>query len=263
MLKKSLVTIVTILILISCATSPLGRKQLMLMPDEQLNTMGTEAFQSLKKETKIEGSQKVNQYVTCIADAIIRVSNSPVKQWEVAVFGDDSANAFALPGGKMGVHTGLLKIAENQHQLAAVIGHEIAHVLANHSNERFSQELAVQQGLTLIQELGDVKTPAGQMMMGLLGVGAQVGIILPYSRIHESEADEMGLYLMAKAGFDPRESINLWHNMDKSGDAQPPEFLSTHPSHDTRMARLNQAMNSAMSLYQQAQAEGRAPRCEL
>jgi predicted Zn-dependent protease len=221
--------------------------------------MGVEAFNTLKQETPLETNSQVNRYVTCVANAIIQVSNSPVKNWEIAVFRDESANAFALPGGKIGVHTGLLQVAEDQNQLAAVIGHEVAHVLANHSNERVSQEYAVQQGMELIQAVTNVQTQMGQTMMGLLGVGAQFGILLPYSRTHESEADIFGLNLMATAGFDPRASIMLWQNMERANDSEPPEFLSTHPSHNTRINDLNQAMNNALSLFQQAQSTGRRP----
>jgi predicted Zn-dependent protease len=262
MFKKLIILKLSILILASCATSPLGRQQLQLMPADQMNAMGAEAFKQLKQGTPTESNAEVNAYVTCVANAVLEVSDTQAQQWEVQVFRDDTANAFALPGGKIGVHTGLLDIAENQHQLAAVIGHEITHVLANHSNERVSQEFAVQQGMALAQALGNVNSPTGQMLMGLLGVGAKVGVILPFSRIHESEADEMGLYLMAKAGFDPRESVRLWQNMSQGGGEQPPEFLSTHPSHDTRIEDLNQAMPKAMQLYQQAQANGKNPHCE-
>jgi predicted Zn-dependent protease len=260
MLKNFIITFAFVIILIGCTTSSLGRKQLLLMPAEQLDVMGAEAFENIKKETPTEINGNVNNYVTCVANAIIEVSNSP-QQWEVIVFRDDSANAFALPGGKVGVHTGLLKVAENQHQLAAVIGHEIAHVLENHSNERVSQEMALEQGMAVVQSLGSPESAMGQTVMGLLGAGAQYGVILPYSRKHESEADEVGLYFMAQAGFDPKESINLWRNMSQGSEGQPPEFMSTHPSHETRMTRLNQAMNRAMSLYQQAQANGKNPRC--
>ncbi|MDM8560330.1 M48 family metallopeptidase [Candidatus Parabeggiatoa sp. HSG14] len=261
MLKKFIVTFAFAIILIGCATSSLGRKQLLLMPAEQLDTMGAEAFNNIKKETPVETEESVKNYVTCVANAITQVSNSTIEQWEVVVFQDDSANAFALPGGKVGVHTGLLKVAENQHQLAAVVGHEVAHVLENHSNERVSQELAVEQSMAAVQSLSSPGSALGQTVMGLLGAGAQYGVILPYSRKHESEADEVGLYFMARAGFDPKESVNLWRNMSQGNGEQPPEFMSTHPSHETRMARLNQAMKRAMSLYKEAQANGKNPRC--
>lgn len=263
MLKKISFTVILLLILGSCATSPTGRSQLMLMPADQMNAMGIQAFTNLKKKTPIEKSNKANSYVKCVANAIIQVIDSPIKKWEIVVFEDKSANAFALPGGKIGVHTGLLKVAKNQDQLAAVIGHEIGHVLANHGNERVSQQFAVQQGMSLVQALSNVQSPTGKLLMQALGLGAQVGVILPFSRIHESEADLMGLTFMAKAGFNPEESVSLWQNMGSGGGGkQQPEFLSTHPSHETRIADLNKAMPEAKRLYQQAQASGKRPNCQ-
>lgn len=251
-----------VLLLISCVTSPLGRSQLMLMPDSEMDQMGVQAFDNLKKETPIATDSRMTNYVNCITKAIVPASNSSTKNWEVAVFREDTANAFALPGGKVGVYTGMLKVAHNQHQLAAVIGHEIAHVTSHHGNERVSQQFAVQQGMALIQALGNPQTQNGQLLMGLLGVGVQVGILLPYSRVQESEADLVGLSDMAKAGFDPRESVTLWQNMNRaSNSGEPLEFLSTHPSHATRIQDLNNSMNKALSLYQQAQATGRRPQC--
>jgi predicted Zn-dependent protease len=179
----------------------------------------------------------------------------------VTVFQDKSANAFALPGGKIGVYTGLLDVAKNQHQLAAVIGHEIAHVQANHSNARLSTSYATQAGLSLVQVLAGAAGPEKQQLMGLLGVGAQVGVLLPYGRSQESEADVLGIEYMARAGFDPRESVALWQNMSRAGGQQPPEFLSTHPAHGTRIEQLNAHMSKALALYKQAQARGRTPDC--
>jgi predicted Zn-dependent protease len=177
------------------------------------------------------------------------------------VFRDDAANAFALPGRKIGVNTGLLKVAENQHQLATVIGHEVAHVLSQHANERVSQQFAVDQGLGLINAIASPRSVTGQTLMGLLGVGAQYGILLPYSRVQESEADILGLDLMAKAGFDPRESVKLWVNMGKAGGGQPPEFLSTHPSDRTRISGLNAHMAVALDLQNKARQAGKRPDC--
>lgn len=263
MLKHFIVTTFVSFIIISCAVSPLGRSQFMFMPADEINKMGVEAFDNLKQETPIEYDRNLNNYVRCIANAITQVSNSDVQQWEVVVFEDDTANAFALPGGKIGVHTGLLPIADNANRLATVIGHEVGHVLAQHGNERVSQEFAVQQGISLIQALANVQTEMGQQLMGLLGVGAQFGLILPFSRIQESEADQIGLQLMAKAGFDPRESVTLWQNMSRANEDQPPEFLSTHPSHETRITDLNNSMSNAMQLLAQAQATGKHPNCYL
>lgn len=264
MLKTFLTTFITTLILISCVVSPTGRKQFMFMPEEQMDQMGAQAFANVKQQTPVETDTGLNEYVRCVTSAIVQVSNSPTKQWEVAVFRDDSANAFALPGGKVGVHTGMFNVAGSQDQLATVIGHEIAHVLSKHGNERVSQEFAVQQGLALLQALANPQSQMGQTVMGLLGVGAEFGILLPYGRVQESEADLFGLNLMARAGFNPRESVVLWQNMSRQAKGEePPEFMSTHPSHTTRINDLNNAMNSAMPLYQQARTSGRNPRCNL
>ena len=263
MLKPSIVLPLFCCILLSCATSPLGRSQLVLLPAAQINTMGVEAFTNMKTEMQVDSSPQINRYVSCVSNAVLAVSESDIQTWEVVVFKEDSANAFALPGGKIGVHTGLLPVADNQHRLATVIGHEIGHVIANHGNERVSQQFAVQQGIQLIQAAAQVETQMGQTLMGLLGVGAQFGILMPYGRVQESEADLIGLDLMAMAGFDPRESTALWENMSKAGGGGPPEFLSTHPSHDTRIQSLSQNMGRAMQLYQQAQAAGRRPNCRV
>ena len=241
-----------------CATSPTGRSQLVLMPDSQMDQMGLQAFTNIKDETPVERNRTTNSYVQCVGKAITREVGG---SWEIVVFRDDAANAFALPGRKIGVNTGLLKVAENQDQLATVIGHEVAHVLSQHSNERVSQQFAIDQGLGLVNALTSPQSATGQTLMGLLGVGAQYGILLPYSRVQESEADILGLDLMAKAGFNPRESVNLWVNMGKVGGGQPPEFLSTHPSDRTRISGLNAHMAVALNLQNKARQQGKRPAC--
>jgi predicted Zn-dependent protease len=254
-----IITLVTALVLLAgCSTSPTGRSQLVLMPDSQMNQMGLQAFTNIKQKTPISKNRRTSNYVDCVTSAITRQVGG---RWEVIVFEDDSANAFALPGNKIGVHTGLLKVAANQDQLATVIGHEIAHVLSRHSNERVSQQFAVEQGLGLVSAVASPTSTTGKTLMGMMGVGAQYGILMPFSRVQESEADIYGLDLMAKAGFDPRESVNLWINMGKANKGQPPEFLSTHPSHSTRISDLKARMNSAMQLYQNARNAGRRPAC--
>ena len=245
--------------LTACATSPTGRSQLVFMPDDQLNSMGLQAFEDLKKEKPISQDAKENTFVRCIANAITREVGG---NWEVIVFEDKSLNAFALPGSKIGVHTGLIDLVENQHQLAAVIGHEIGHVLARHSNERMSQKVGAQMGISLIAAVAAPQTPLGQTAVSLLGVGAQYGVIMPFSRLHESEADQIGLELMAKAGFNPAESVTLWQKMAQASQGeQPAEFLSTHPSHETRIDDLRENLPKATKLMQQAQASGKKPNC--
>jgi len=258
-MSRLLITVSVLLSLLAgCATSPSGRSQLILMPDSQMDQMGLQAFTSIKKETPVERSTTTNSYVQCVARAITREVGG---SWEVVVFKDEDANAFALPGRKIGVNTGLLKVAENQDQLATVIGHEVMHVLSNHSNERVSQKFAVEQGLGLISAAASPQTGTGKTLMGLLGVGAQFGVLLPYNRIQESEADLLGLDLMAKAGFDPRESTRLWINMGRSGGGQPPQFLSTHPSHASRISDLQKRMPAALRLQDKARQLGKRPAC--
>ncbi|BBL71904.1 M48 family metallopeptidase [Methylogaea oryzae] len=249
----------TALLVTACATSPLGRNQLMLLSGQQLNAMGIQAFEQKKSSTPVDRSAAVNHYVECVARQLL---GAQAGQWEIRVFDDPTPNAFALPGGKIGVHKGLLKVAQNQHQLATVLGHEIAHVQANHANERASQEFAMQQGINLLAAAGDPSSQAGRTVLGVLGLGAKYGVLMPYNRLQESEADLVGLDTMAQAGFDPAQSINLWINMDKAGGAQPVEFLSTHPSHGTRIQALQQRLPQATALQQQALAAGRRPNCD-
>lgn len=251
--------------LISCATSPEGRKQLKLIPDDQMDTMGIQSFEQLKQQTPLTKNKNIEQYVLCIANKIIPhvMENPDPGQWEVQVFEDDQANAFALPGYKIGVYTGLLKYAKNQDQLAAVMGHELAHVIAKHSNERISSQMATQTGLDIASAiLGGTQDVNNALILAGLGLGVQYGITLPYSRSHESEADLIGLELMAKAGFNPEESVTLWMNMSQAGSA-PPEFMSTHPSSDTRIKQLKERIPKVKPAYQNAINQGLRPACKL
>ena len=250
-------TVIAGCVLAACATSPLGRRQLRLMSGDQVSSMGVTAFQDIKKETPQTQDATQQKYVRCVAAAItgqVRDPEAP-KQWEVIVFQDDTPNAFALPGGKIGVHTGILKIAKNQDQLATVLGHEVAHVLAQHANERVSQQLVTG---VLMEAAGQTLDPT---VVAALGMGAQVGVLLPFSRTQESEADLLGLDLMAGAGFDPRESTKFWKNMEAAGGGKTPEFLSTHPSDQTRTAALQNRIAQEMPAYDKAVAEGRRPKC--
>ncbi|MGC3873769.1 M48 family metallopeptidase [Halomonas sp. GXIMD04776] len=246
--------------LVACSQSPTGRSQLTLFSDEQLSEMGQQSFAQYEKELPVVQGQ-TNTYVQCVAKAITGELESG-GQWEVKVFKDDSANAFALPGGHIGVNTGLLNVAKDQNQLATVIGHEVAHVLASHANERVSQQAATQTGLSVVQAAAGLDSAGGQQLMGLLGMGAQYGILMPFSRKQESEADALGLNLMAQAGFDPRTSIELWQNMSANNQGQPPVWMSTHPSHGQRIDILQAQMDEALRLYQQAQSSGKTPNCQ-
>ena len=265
-MKSWLRLVVTPLLVLTlaCATSPLGRKQFTLLPDSQMNEMGIAAFAEMKGQVPISVDSRINEYVTCVAEHIVAecTDDTGVDQWEIVVFVDDTPNAFALPGGKIGVHTGLLTVAETPDQLAAVIGHEVAHVIARHGNERVSTAFATQMSLQVIDSiLKDPESEDHGMLMGLLGLGAQLGIMLPYSRAHEREADLIGQDLMAKAGFLPDAAIQLWYNMLAAAGEGPPEFLSTHPSGENRIAELENRLPSAMQIYLDARESGRRPSC--
>ncbi len=253
-------TAVVLLALGGCATSPLGRSQLKLYSDEDMAQMGTAAFADTAKTTPVSTDGRAVHYVTCVANAITR--ELPEKQsWDVKVFDSKEVNAFALPGGKIGVYTGLLKVTQNEDQLAAVIGHEVSHVLAGHSNERVSQQAATNAGLQVASiALGDGGI-AGEAAMGALGLGAQYGILLPFSRAHETEADLLGLDLMSKAGFDPRQAVNLWENMSRQGGDKPPEFASTHPADATRIQQIRERLPQDVPTFEKARAAGRRPQC--
>jgi predicted Zn-dependent protease len=255
--------ILAVALVTGCQTSALGRRQFKLMSESEMSRMGTTAFAEISKQTPPSQSTRENAMVTCVADAITGALSDvdTSTRWEVRVFADDTPNAFALPGGKIGVNTGLLKVAQTQGQLATVIGHEVAHVTQGHANERVSSQFATQTTLQLLSVVADASNPVHGQMIGLLGAGVQVGVLLPFGRGHEREADLLGLDLMAKAGFDPHESIALWRNMASAGGAQPPEFLSTHPSHSSRIYELERRIPSVMPLYEDAMARGRRPRC--
>ncbi|MFP8967498.1 M48 family metallopeptidase [Pokkaliibacter sp. CJK22405] len=260
---KRLFVLLLCLTMAGCATSPMGRKQLKLLSDDDVQKMGLQSFDDLKKEATISKDAKANRYVSCVAQAVVAGIPDQYTQrsWEVTLFQSDEANAFALPGGKIGVYSGLLKVAKGQDQLAAVIGHEVGHVLAGHSNERMSTQLVTDTGLSLVNIATGVTGNSSQLL-SLLGVGAQYGVILPFSRVQESEADLIGVDMMARAGFDPRQSISLWENMAREAGASPPELLSTHPAPANRMENLQKRLSVALPLYEQARGLGKHPNCE-
>jgi predicted Zn-dependent protease len=260
MLRKAVILVLAAALVAACATSPLGRRQLRLFPEAEMDAMGAAAYDKMRTERPRSGDARANRHVRCVTEAITAEIEGPRSSlaWEVTVFEDPTPNAFALPGGKIGVHTGLLTVARNQDQLATVLGHEVAHVLADHGNERVSLAFATEKGVDLIGAISGSSSPTQKKILGALGVG---GVMLPFSRTQESEADALGLDLMAKSGFDPRESVALWKNMSAAGGGQPPEFLSTHPSHGTRIGNLERRIPAAMKLREQARARGKRPDC--
>jgi len=250
-----------VLLGLSCATSAAGRKQLLLMPNDELRAMGEKAFVEEKAKSPASTEPVTNAYVECVVRAVLAGLGGKASDWEVVVFQDDSANAFALPGGKVGVYTGILKVAKDQNQLAAVIGHEVAHVTQQHGNERVSQAFVAEGGLAVASAALGTQGEKHDLAMAALGLGAQYGVLLPFGRTQESEADIVGLDYMARAGFDPEGAVELWKNMQAAEKGSPPEFLSTHPAHDTRIHDLQKRMPSALALYQEAKAKGGIPHC--
>ena len=262
-MMRELYLILVLLVITACAVSPTGRKQLAFMPESQMIVMGVQSFEQMRQQTPQVKDQTTIDYVQCVADAITRLPQIQASStdWEVVVFDDKAVNAFALPGGKIGVYKGLLAVANTADQLAAVIGHEVGHVLARHGNERVSQSFAVNQSLVLLEQWMTASNTANRdKAMSLLGLGSQVGVLLPFSRLHESEADEIGLELMAKAGFDPHASVILWQNMGKGQAKEPQEFLSTHPSNQSRIDNLQKAIPEVLPYYDALQTKSR---CEL
>lgn len=232
-------------LLTACETAPVtGRKQLILLSDSQASQMGVDAYQQIKSQTRASGDQRLNQAVQRAGRRIADVSGQPRLPWEFTLFEDPSPNAFALPGGKVGVNTGLFKVVKTEHQLAAVMAHEVAHVLAKHSAERVSQQVLLQTGA---QAVG---ATAGAQWAQLAAQAASLGIILPYSRTQESEADEIGLIYMARAGYDPSAAVEVWQNFAAFGGNRPPEFLSTHPAPATRIQRIQAQLPRAMEIYE-------------
>lgn len=248
-----------------CETNPYtGRSQLLMSSVGQEMQMGAQAYDQIKSDPKMKPSQDpreiepVKRVAAKIVEAAKRSKYGEMAkqfQWDVTVIKDDkTANAFALPGGKMAVYTGIFPMAKTEAGLAAVMGHEVVHALARHGAERMSQGQATNIGLQVIGAavgMGSKNPVLGQATMAALGAGAQVGVLLPFSRKHESEADYIGILLAADAGYDPRESVALWERMAQlSGGGGQAEFLSTHPSHDTRIDQLKEWMAEAMAIYQ-------------
>ena len=243
----------------TCTTSPTNRRQVVLYSEAEMARQGEGAYRQMQSELTVSSDPRETSYVQCVADYVI-AALEPTQQtairWEVTDFDSPQANAFALPGGKIGVYTGLFDVAYNQDQLAAVMAHEVGHVLAKHGNERASRSALRSVGIAAARVLG-----ASTSTVQAIDYGTQLGLQLPFDRAQESEADTMGLMLMARAGFDPEQSIALWENMSADAGPRPPEFLATHPSPETRMSSLRNLMGQALSARTQALSNGLVPDC--
>jgi predicted Zn-dependent protease len=234
----------------ACETVPItGRQQLILMSAAEENHMGITAYDQVLKGERESRDPQLHAMVTRVGQHIAMVAERPDYAWEFRVIEKDMANAFALPGGKVAVYTGIFKYTQTDAGLAVVMGHEVAHALARHGGERMSRSMIAQLGLTAVQIGLGASNPA---IVEGIGLAYGIGVELPFDRSQESEADHIGLILMAKAGYDPHEAIPFWERMASGQKGQaPPEFLSTHPSGTTRIAQLQQWMPEALRYYKQ------------
>lgn len=253
----------------ACATttSPTGRRQVVgAVSEAQLAELGAKAFDEAKAKTPQSHDSRQTAYVRCVVTSIVRELPPDWQRlgWDVALFEDPEANAFALPGGKVGVYTGIFKVARNQDQLAAVIAHEIGHVVSHHHNERITRQMGTAGVLQLLSSLAGARY--GEGVGNVVGQGgsiiAQTGLLLPGSRVQETEADVVGQELMAEAGYDPQAAVVLWQNMAAAGGGRPPEWLSTHPDPDSRLRELQQRAEGLRPTMQMARAAGKTPRCQ-
>ncbi|MFT2007938.1 M48 family metallopeptidase [Pontibacter sp. 13R65] len=262
MLKQIVTFSLAVVMLVACTTVPItGRRQFSLVPDSQMMALSYDAYDQFLKENKLSNDAQATAMVKRTGQRIQKAVEQYMAQnnlsnqldgfkWEFNLIQDDQVNAWAMAGGKTVVYTGLLPVAQNETGLAVVMGHEIAHAIAKHSSERMSQQLAQQFGGVTLQALASTQPQTTQALINTVyGVGSQVGM-LKYGRNQESEADHLGLIFMAMAGYNPQEAIPFWERMQaKAGGASTPEFLSTHPSSDTRISNLRRLMPEAQKYY--------------
>ena len=251
----------------ACATttSPTGRSQRVgAISQEQLNQMGAQAFAQAKAKTPQSSNSGQTAYVRCVVSAITRQLPSAWQaSWETALFVDPSPNAFALPGGKVGINTGIFTVAKNQDQLAAVIAHEIGHVVSRHHDERVTRQMGAQAGLGILGAIiGSAYGQGAANTTGQVGGLAAQGLFLaPNNRQQETEADVVGQQLMASAGFNPQQAVSLWENMIAASGSRQVSWLSTHPDPRERITELRNRAGALMPAYQQARTSGRTPNC--
>ncbi len=266
--KRWLVSLLIGMVLVATGSSEVGitgRRQLNFVPESIINSMSSQQYTQYLNENQViadtqssEMVQRVGSRIVAAVDEFARqnMESNPFEgyEWEFNLVQDNAANAFAMPGGKVVVNTGILPLTQTETGLAVVVGHEIAHVFADHGAERMSQGLLVQMGgIALSQALKEQPETTQNLFMTSYGMGSQVGLLLPFSRLHESEADRLGLIFMAMAGYDPREAPDFWQRMaaQQTGEA-PPELLSTHPANETRIQNLKKLIPEAMEYYRPA-----------
>lgn len=259
---SKIVYLLFILLFTACSTVPLtNRRQFAVIPSQQMLALGTQSYQQVLNQEAISSNQsdirairQVGERVTAAVEEYLRqIDRGNIVEnykWEFNLLEGDQINAWAIPGGKIAFYEGIMPICQNDNGIAVVMAHEIAHAIADHANERMTQQLSLQLGgMALSQALEEESETTTQLAMTAFGIGSQLGVLLPYSRKHEREADELGLYFMAMAGYDPREAPELWKRMMETSPNRTPEFLSTHPNPQSRINFLNRNMEKALEYY--------------
>lgn len=250
--------------LLACTNVPItGRKQLILLPEGQMLEMGVTSYQQFLTENKskveatgkdVELVKKVGQRIAAAVELYLNENNMADKaksfKWEFNVIDENVANAWCMPGGKVVVYTGILPITKDEAGLAVVMGHEIAHAVANHGNERMSQGMLQELGFSVLDAaMSEKPEQTKNIFLSAYGLSSQMFGVLPFSRLHESEADKLGLIFMAMAGYQPSESVGFWERMAKVGGESPPEFMSTHPSNETRISKIKEYLPEAEKYF--------------
>ena len=263
MSKRIVVWCLALAVLAGCSIVPItGRHQLSLVSQPELIGMAAQDYEQFVAESTVSGDAGARNTVAEVGGRVARSASGFMREhgmdrelsyydWEFQLIEDEAANAFCMPGGKIVVFTGLMPITGTDEGLAVVVAHEVAHAVANHGGERMSQLLLAELGgIALSKAIEEKPEQTRDLAMLAYGIGSQVAVLLPYSRQHESEADRIGLLLMAKAGYDPRQALQFWQRMAAQIEGQPPEFLSTHPSHATRIEDIRSHMPEAVAIYE-------------
>jgi predicted Zn-dependent protease len=254
---------ILLVIAVGCGVAPItGRKQLLVIPANEMLSLSAESYSQVLKETKVSTNQQYLNSVRNVGNKVTAAVKQYMQQnglqstiegyqWQYTVLQSKEVNAWCMPGGQIAFYEGIMPLCQDESGIAVVMGHEIAHAIAQHGNERMSQQMMIQMGgVALSEALKTKKETTQQIAMAAFGVGSALGVVLPYSRTHEYEADEMGLYFMAMAGYDPRTAPVFWERMIAQGGGAPPEFLSTHPDPANRIKDMNRKMQKALGYYQ-------------
>ena len=256
------ILLLSLLYLVSCSSVPMtGRKQFVAIPSSQMISLSEESYTKVLEESELSDDRYYRDMVKTVGEKVTRAVETYLKQnglesaisgykWQYNVLKSEELNAWCMPGGQIAFYEGIMPVCEDESGVAVVMGHEIAHAVASHGNERMSQQLVIQLGgIALSEALKTQKEETINLALLAFGVGSKVGVELPFSRTHESEADELGLYFMAMAGYNPNTAPAFWERMEARGGSRPPEFLSTHPDPANRIENLKKLIPKAMEYY--------------